>query len=180
MGEDGEWKLKLLAGSEDQNYYDKEAQHIYAYPPPRYTPKVFIREEYFTSSYVRPQDRWAEENNESKIPNWILNMLLLDGECIIQTQTEINSSDLRRHLEMWKARANFLHAKKREQEEVHTRNLSGKKRKHDEMEQQKDSELTLQKEKVVKLDKEKVDPEKELASVCDELQQLREKKAQPL
>ena len=136
MGEDGEWKLKLLAGSEDQRYHNKEAQHIYAYPPTLH-PKSFIREEYFISSYVRPQDRWAEENNESKIPNWMLNMLLLDGESIIQTQTKMNSFNLRRHLEMWKARANFLQVEKREQEEVHTRNLSGQKRKHDQMEQQK-------------------------------------------
>ena len=107
-------------------------------------------------------------------------MLLLDGESIIQTQTKMNSSNLRQHLEMWKARANFLQVEKREQEEVHTRKLSGQKRKHDETEQQKDSELILQKEKVVKLEKEKVDLEKELISVCDELQQLREKKAQPL
>ena len=60
-----------------KKYYDIERM-TYDFPPPRNTPPRFIWEEYF-SHYIRPQDRWAQENAESKMPMWMLNMLAVDG-----------------------------------------------------------------------------------------------------
>jgi len=72
----GRWKLKYDTHI-DESYYDLERQHPYSFPPPRNVPTKWINNVYL-SGYVRPQERWAQTNTTTKMPDWMLNMLAID------------------------------------------------------------------------------------------------------
>lgn len=114
--ENNTWKFDYNAKAENpKKYYDMERkQHIF--PPPINNVDRFIEEELFC--YVRPQDRWATDNGESKMPTWMLNMLEIDEELSIakepsprKVKKEKESSCVRSlqiKLEMYRARVDCL------------------------------------------------------------------------
>lgn len=129
-GEDGKWKLKI---EKDEKYYDLDRQKIYTFPPPRAAPLKFIDEEFF-SEYVRPQDRWAQQNANSKMPTWLLNMLALDAELDIGRSADRESpaeeksiARLKIETEIWRARALFLQKEKMKQAQQHSKEMDNAK-----------------------------------------------------
>ena len=122
---DGKWEL-VFDKTGATKYYDDEGKKAYCYPPPRYTVKRFLEEEYFPPSRVRPQERWAEVNNASKMPMWMLDMLLLDGDSSFASNppTSMSKPELRRKVEMWKARAFRLHEEKKGQKRKYEEQLA--------------------------------------------------------
>lgn len=39
--------------------------------------------------FIQPQNRWAEENRETEMPTWMLNILALDSEMAISESGSI-------------------------------------------------------------------------------------------
>ena len=74
--QDGCWKLDYDENA-PKKYNDYEnASHDS--PPPIGNVMNFIAAE--LTNFIRPQDRWMEENSESKMPMWMLEMLVIDDE----------------------------------------------------------------------------------------------------
>ena len=147
----GNWKLKLDASI----YHDTDGKQ-YTFPPPRYTIKKFIEDEYYSGDYVRPQERWA---NEKGMPDWMLNMLAIDADLAIDGSSNENypSSDdnippveesvdelkreraqlkhereqLNLEMNMWRTRALFMHQQNEEQTLLHDQQLSDMRQRHE-------------------------------------------------
>jgi len=155
-GRDKQWRLDLNQGK----YYDKERKHPYDFPPPRNTVNEFLNETgHFSGDFIRPQERWAQENKGTKMPNWMLNMMCIDGEGEQQPQQKNESAaDLRRTLEMWRARALYMKGV----EEQHATQLSGMKRKHNEICEEKDKVIEGQQQTIQQLEGEKSELEETL------------------
>ena len=88
---------------------------------------TFIDEQ-LLPGFTRPQERWAEENRETKMPDWMLNILALDSEMAIsESDSTVNErknnskSQPFRSAEMWQARARHTNQEKKDQEEKHKR-----------------------------------------------------------
>eukprot|EP00581_Thalassiosira_minuscula_P008747 CAMPEP_0183707762 /NCGR_PEP_ID=MMETSP0737-20130205/4240_1 /TAXON_ID=385413 /ORGANISM="Thalassiosira miniscula, Strain CCMP1093" /LENGTH=425 /DNA_ID=CAMNT_0025935491 /DNA_START=140 /DNA_END=1417 /DNA_ORIENTATION=+ len=82
---EGLWELDYDRNAND-SFYDLEGNE-YSFPPPCYDPRRFIEEEYFSES-TRPLDCWAGENGVTKMPAWMLNILVCDArhEAAIQKE----------------------------------------------------------------------------------------------
>ena len=179
--EDGQWKFVL--GDKDTKYYDMEGQHPYDFPPPKNVPENFVNEEYFVTYATKPRDRWVEENRESKMPRWMLNMLAIDdGASSEQTSNEKETiSSVLRRMEMYRARAHFLQEERKEQEESHSTELSGMKRKFEEMNnttKQQQTTISEHEKSIHEITRERDDLKSKLAA--EKLKQCHEKKASPL
>ena len=82
------------------------------YQPPCNTVGKFLRDEYF-ADYVHPRDWWAQENSETKMPTWMLNILAIDAKAEIDGGASLSkrkkkkksNAELHREVEMWKGRA---------------------------------------------------------------------------
>lgn len=178
--EHGLWQLKFDKKQKEQRWYDKERKTRYDFPPPRNVPEHFIEKIYY-SSFVRPQDRWAQENSETSMPSWMLNMLALDGSSFSSSNTEASPTQLRRQVEMWKARSFYLRKEKLEQEERHAVELSSIRAKHNETIEKKDAEIKRLKESMSNLENETKELRDQLSSANHSLlEYISAKKAQPL
>lgn len=62
--------------SERQKYYDMERNKTYDFPPPRNTPRSYIEAEHH--SHIRSQDKWADDNTNVSMPNWMMDILEID------------------------------------------------------------------------------------------------------
>lgn len=142
--------------------FDKDAPKKYTddenvthdFPPPIYNVDEFISQHLITR--VRPQDRWAQEYSESKMPTWMLNMLEIDDrlstdESPRKKQKTKDLSDvntLKRNGEKQRARCKVLSQRvedeKRKGEEKDN-NLSAAKEQH----KQEIAELKEKHEKVM-------------------------------
>lgn len=172
--EDGKWKLDIDKNN-PRKYYDKERNEPYDYPTPRNIPQEFLDQNYFSHSYIRPQDRWAHTNKVSKMPNWMLNMLAIDSPYAEETTTEKSNADLLREVEMWKARALFQMEEKKTIQQQHSEQTSGMKRKFSDME----GTSKHQEEEISQLLREKLELECQLSR--EKLQQChKDNKARPL
>ena len=178
--ENNKWKLlPYNKGS----YHDKERNKPYDYPPPRNTVSDFLTATGYVSDpeYVPPRQRWVREDATSDMPSWMLNMLAIDGSTTASPPKKNKSmSDIRREVEMWKARTLFLLEEKKAIEEQHRQQLSGQKRKYDEIRKENEAEMLKQKEALAQLEIDKKQMEEELKKTRDMLERCREKKGQPL
>lgn len=176
-GSDGKWSLKYDKKVKRKKYYDKE-RVAYDFPPPRNIPTEFLESEYFSPSYVRPQDRWAEENSRSKMPTWMLNMLAIDGASAADKSDRKSIADLQREVEMWKARARYTLEERGQLEEYHDARLAEIQRKYSKLAAEKDATIKTQEEQLTQLEKEKIEAEGRFAR--EQLKQCSETKARPL
>ena len=74
--ENGKWKLDY--DEQNPKRYKDDERLPKAFPPPIGNIENFI--ETNLTTYIRPQDRWATDNSESKMPAWMLEMLEIDEE----------------------------------------------------------------------------------------------------
>ena len=125
---------QLIYNKKSPSKYKDREKYSYDFPPPRWSPRVFIDDEYFTN-FVRPQDRWANESAQFKMPLWMMNMIALDGNTnppntnVVSISPSI--SQLRRNIKMWKARSLFLQQQMQQQQRSHVKQLAGMKRKYE-------------------------------------------------
>ena len=153
-------------------------RNAYEFPPPRNVPRQFLDDECF-SSYVRPQDRSAEETAKTKMSTWMLNMLAIDGNLSSSPTTTHNvesNAQLWRRLEMWRARALFLKREKTEQ----ANQIAGTKRKYDEIREENKAEMQKQKDKTSKLESKKDDIKNQLMAAQEQLKEHQQRKGHPL
>ena len=93
------------------------------------------------------------------MPDWLLNMLAIDGDFSVQVGSvdSMSASDLRRENEMWKARAKHLLGQlnlKSEQLSTMKESLAGAKRKYNSLLSEKDKEINMLKESNASLEAE--------------------------
>ena len=67
------WKFDFDADAANQTYRD-DINKAYSFPPPLNNIDTFVSQELL--QHVHPQDKWALENNSSKMPNWMLTKLV--------------------------------------------------------------------------------------------------------
>eukprot|EP00581_Thalassiosira_minuscula_P013688 CAMPEP_0183727924 /NCGR_PEP_ID=MMETSP0737-20130205/26753_1 /TAXON_ID=385413 /ORGANISM="Thalassiosira miniscula, Strain CCMP1093" /LENGTH=372 /DNA_ID=CAMNT_0025959691 /DNA_START=159 /DNA_END=1274 /DNA_ORIENTATION=+ len=134
LDQDGKWKLNYKRG---EKYYDMEG-NAYSFPPPRNAPLKFVEDEYFYH-HTHPRDRWATENARSKMPSWMLNMLVIDSELAIDQHSKASneSSPKRQSLsrvrienEMWRARAYHLQKMNKMQADKHREEIAAVEQRH--------------------------------------------------
>ena len=150
-GVHGKWKLKYDRTAK-RKFYDLE-RSVYGFSPPRNAPQRFIDEEYL-SMYVLLQDRWAQENAVTQMPSWMLNMLAIDGSCIIDVTTKQERGAINSYSETLTCgglghitsmkRMPFTHAK------------------CDEIRDTREAKMQKQKDQIVDLEKERASNEKQL------------------
>ena len=201
-GKDGKWKLKYKKKA-NLIYRDLEKKRSYSYPPPRQCVNTFINNNILTSEYVRPQMRWAQENNVSKMPTWLLSILAIDSQMDISEQANDKPQkkvqrDPYRNAEMWEARARYLHQQMSAQAKKHSstlkelverhsneiinqannykQQLSDTKKKYEEIYH----ENKQQKEKIINLTNENKELQQQLEESRRLLEELRSKAARPL
>ena len=77
--EKGQWELDCKKREKKCSGLERHASD---FPPLRATPRRFVDEEHF-GDCVRPQDRWAEDNNETEeMPSWMMGMLAVDSDLV--------------------------------------------------------------------------------------------------
>ena len=87
------------------------------------------------ADYVHPQERWALQNRELKMLDWMLNMVAEDEEKsghanVTEVQRAVETiSEVRRGREMWKARAHYVQKENEEMKMECDKHLSGMKKK---------------------------------------------------
>ena len=171
-GTNGEWKLEFLRG---KTYHDNE-RVAYPFPPRRSLVHDYIQYEHFTQSYVRPQDRWAQENTASKMPTWMADMLIIDGSANVNPR----KAQLRCEIDMWKRRALFERKERdREVGELNSQ-LAGTKRKLEEFTSESSARILNHKEETAAWEAEKREMERQLAEATSLLEQLKEEVGRPL
>ena len=197
---EGKWKLDYKK-SEKRIYKDLEGRQ-YNFPPPRYTVKSFLRDEYF-SSYVRPQDRWRHLGNADGIPQWMKVMIDADlalyhasnssnvtassifspkpvraAQAKQPTRTELKT--VTKGANMWEARAIQLQKELEQARIEHANQLSGQKRKFDEMMAKSEEEKSALRLRVQELEKRVEVLEGLIKQMESEINELKEQKGQPL
>ena len=65
---DADGKYRLVKPGAGDSYQDKEGIVCCSFPPPSNAPLKFIESELMTD-YVYPEERWALQNRESKMPD---------------------------------------------------------------------------------------------------------------
>ena len=175
--EHGYWRLIEFGAG--KKYYDSD-RVPYSYPPPRNSVKHFLENEYFTNSYVRPQDRWAEENTKSKMPNWMIDIMVKDGSHVDAPPKQLSSTQLLCEIDMWKQRA-LSEKQQREQEGANLRKqLAGTKRKYNDLSTLTESELAKEREKTAKAVDQLSKVQRELAEAKTTLERLAKEKGRAL
>lgn len=170
----GKWTLKL--GKAGEEYRDLENKK-YDFPPPRNIPKSFLDSEYFTASYIPPRERWAQENAETKMPSWMLNMLVLDGSSSATPRNNVSRAELLRQVEMWKARAVYEQKEKKWLVAKYDEKLADAAR---EFKEKMSAAAEKHGREKASLEEAKTALEKELAVVQTMLEECKERKAAPL
>ena len=133
------------------------------------------------NSYIRPQDRWASENTETKMPTWMIDMIIIDGASPINpAREEKSNTQLRCEIDRWKRRALFEKARQDEQIRDLTSKLAGKKRKHDEICNANEAEKRMLKERACKAEERVKKLEKRLDRARETIEMLQKEKASPL
>ena len=177
----GTWQL-IYSKSSTQKYKDRE-KYSYDFPPPRRSPRVFLEEEYFTS-FVRPQDRWANESTQFKMPLWMMNMIAIDGSSTPANANVVaippSIPQLRRTIEMWKARSKYLQQQMKQQQTIHNEQLAGTKRKFELISEGLKADVNHRDVTNAKLTNEKAELERQLEEAREQLRLLRQRKGQPL
>ena len=184
--DDGRWRL-LFDRKNKTKFKDRE-KYTYDFPPPRWTPRAFLEEEYF-ASYIRPQDRWVNESTVTSMPRWMLNMIALDSNNAVSDpartppvdHTTYNSiPHLRRHIEMWKARSYFLQDQLTQQKQSHIEQLADTKRKYEDIINNNKCNIQSKDNTINELKTDNARLEKELERVQEKLHLLQQRKGQPL
>ena len=124
-----------------ENYYDEDRQTTYKFPPPQYTVAKWYEAEYMGDSYIHPRDRWAQENEQTEMPTWMLDMLVVDGQSASRPNQKKSVIQLQREADYYKARALHLQSEREDREEYHTNRLAGTKRKYDEIKEENEAEI---------------------------------------
>ena len=129
-GEDGKWSLDYSERVQRRYIDFTKPSGSFAFPPPKMCVNTFIDEQ-LLPGFTRPQERWAEENRETEMPDWMLNILALDSEMAISesdstvlTKGGITANHINSGLQKcgsWQARAHHINQEKKGQEEKHKR-----------------------------------------------------------
>lgn len=192
----GKWKL-CYSKSKSDVYKDLEGQS-YNFPPPRNTVDNFLQDEYFTS-FVRPQDRWIERNND-KQPNWMKQMIEVDIDLYnsslcnsstpAQATTKIDPvkeqptkaalKRVEKGASTWEARAIQLQKQLDEMKEQHAVQLFGQKRKYEEMIAKSEEEKAALNLEIQALKKRVAELEAEIKQMEAEIYELKSLKGKPL
>jgi hypothetical protein len=198
---EGKWKL-LYKRSDCKIFKDLEGKQ-YNFPPPRNTVKRFLSDEYY-ASYVRPQDRWRHQGSANEMPQWMRVMIDTDynaynhSNATTPTHTtaiagpkpiralpakQPTKAELKRvnkDANTWEARAIQLQKELDDARIEHAKQLSGQKRKFDEMMAKSAEETEALRLRVQELEERVKILEAQIKQMESEINELKQRKGQPL
>lgn len=171
--ENNNWRLKK--SKKGKIYKDGDGVE-YLYPPPRALVQHYLDNEHFIHSYVRPQDKWAQQNIESKMPTWMVEMLVADGSATIPSRQKMSNRQLRMEIDMWRSRA--MHQLGERNERNHElcelrSQLAGMKRKYEDLSKESEEELRKQKDRAEKAEAMVAELENKVAALRETLEMAR-------